>query len=152
MALLAISLSIQALSLCLSLGWLSGRFDPLVLLATYGAFLQAAVIAAVCLAFSVKCSPPLAGTIGAATFLIGNLSGAFIRFFLVEDRDSIVSASLARGLKTLVPNLSVFNLKDPAVHNLAIPSGYFPSISYYAIAWITIMLMLSTLVFYKEDL
>lgn len=152
LVLLAASLWVQAVSLCLALGGLSGRLDSSIYPAIYGAFLQAAVVGAVCLAFSVRCSPALAGTVGTATFLIGNLSGAFIRFFLVEDRDSVVSATLARGLKAVVPNLSIFNLKDPAVHNLTIPSGYLPSVSYYAAVWIVIMGLLAVLVFQKEDL
>lgn len=150
--LLAGSLLLQSAALCAGLAWLTHKFDSSILLAAYGAFLQAAVLGAVCLAFSIRCSPPLAGTIGVATFLIGNLSGAFIRFFLVEDRDSVVSATLARGLKAIIPNLSLLDLKDPAVHHLSLPPGYLPAISYYTGIWVVLLLLLAQLVFRRLDL
>ncbi len=152
LVLLAASLLLQAAALCAGLAWLTKGFDASVLLATYGIFLQAAVLGAVCLAFSIRCSPPLAGTIGVAAFLIGNLSGAFIRFFLVEDRDSVVSAALARGLKAIVPNLALLDLKDPAVHHLTIPVGYLPAISYYTGIWVVLLLLLAQLTFRRLDL
>lgn len=150
--LLAGSLLTQAAALCAGLAWLTRSFDASVLVASYGIFLQAAVLGAVCLTFSIRCSPPLAGTIGVASFLIGNLSGAFIRFFLVEDRDSVVSAALARGLKAIVPNLSLLDLKDPAVHHLTLPAGYLPAISYYSLVWVVLLLLLAQLTFRRLDL
>lgn len=152
MALLAISLLLLGTSLTAALSYLDRSFDPSVLIGTYGAFLQTAVLAAVCLAFSVKCSPPLAGTVGAATFLIGNISPAFIRFFLVEDRDSIFAAALAKALKAVVPNLSLFNIKDPMVHGLALPHGYLLSVSYYAAIWVFLVLAVAHFIFRRVDL
>jgi len=137
---------------CLALRIKTGHFDTGVAVGVYGAFLQAMVVGTVCLVFSVRCSPPLAGTIGAAVFLVGNLSGAFIRFFLVEDRESIVSATLAKTLKGIMPNLSLFALKDPAVHSIALPSGYLAAISYNALIWVVILLLLAQLAFQRVDL
>jgi Cu-processing system permease protein len=152
LAVLAASLLFLTVTLGLSLGLMTGRPDSSLFLAGHGAFLQAAVVAAVCLAFSVRCSPALAGTIGGATFLIGNLSGAFIRFFLVEDRDSIISAGLAKGLKALTPNLSLFSLKDPVVHQLSLPAGYTAAVTYHALIWVLLLLSLAQLAFQRQDL
>jgi ABC-type transport system involved in multi-copper enzyme maturation permease subunit len=135
-----------------SLGLKSGSFDGGVLIGVYGAFLQAVVVGAVCLTFSVVCSPALAGTIGSAVFLVGNMSGVFIRFFLVEDRDSAVSATLAKTLKGVLPNLTLFNIKDPVVHQIPLPSGYLLSISYYAVIWVVLLLALARLAFQRVDL
>lgn len=130
----------------------SGQRDMVVMVAVYASLLQALIVGTVCLVSSVRASPPLAGTIGAAVFLIGNLSGAFIRFFLVEDRGSMVSASLARGLKAVLPDLTLFNLKDMAVHSLTLPPGYLPAITYNAAIWVVLLLLLGRLVFQRVDL
>lgn len=149
---LASSLFFLGLSFNLALAAMTRSFDFNVFIAIYGSWLQAAIVAAVCLVFSVKASPALAGTIGAATFLIGSLSSAFIQFFLVEDRGSTLSASLARMLKSIFPDLTVFALKDPMVHHLAIPAGYLLAISAYALIWITFLLVAGRLVFNRVDL
>jgi ABC-type transport system involved in multi-copper enzyme maturation permease subunit len=152
MAMLAASMLFLGVCFSISLGVMARSFDPDLFLAIYGSYLQAVIVAAVCLAFSVKCSPPLAGTIGAAVYLIGSLSLAFIRFFLVEDRNSAVAAALAKILKAVIPNLTVFSLKDPMVHNLPIPPGYMGAISYYAVVWVVLLLLLGRLAFQRVDL
>lgn len=139
-------------SFSLSMAAMTKSFDPNILQGTYACFLQAIVVGAVCLAFSVRCSPALAGTVGAAAFLIGSLSDAFIRFFLVEDRGSALSAALAKALKAALPDLSLFNIKDPMIHGLAIPPGYMLSISYYAIIWVILLILAARLAFQKVDL
>ncbi len=150
--LLAGSLLTLGCSLSLSLTLMTRDFDPALFLAVYGSFLEAVVVAAVCLTFSVKCSPALAGTIGGAVVVIGNMSGAFIRFFLVEDRDSVVSATLAKMVKALVPNLSLFSLKEPAVHDIAVAGGYHLAIGYYALIWVVLLLLLAQIGWRKADL
>lgn len=149
---LASSLFFLGICLTLSLAVKSGKFDTGVMVAVYGSLLQAIVVGAVCLVFSIVCSPPLAGTLGVATFLVGNLSGSFVRFFLVEDRQSWVSASLAKALKAVVPNLSLFDVKDPMVHDLVLPTGYLGAVSGYAVVWLCLLLALARLAFQRVDL
>ena len=150
--LLALSHLFLAGCLMLALAIKKGEPDPSVMLAVYGCYLQAIVIGAVCLTFSAVCSPALTGTIGAATWILGNLSGAFVRFFLIEDRDSGHSALLARSLKGLTPNLTLFDIKDPAVHQLPLPAGYLASISYYAAVWVVVLLLLARVALLRRDL
>jgi ABC-type transport system involved in multi-copper enzyme maturation permease subunit len=150
--LLGASLLTLGSSLCLSLSLMTRAFDPGLFLAVFGSFLESMVVAAVCLAFSVKCSPALAGTIGGAVVLIGNLSGAFIRFFLVEDRDSVVSATLAKLIKGVVPNLSLFSFKEPAVHDIAIAGSYVLAVTYYALIWVVLLLSLAQIGWRRVDL
>lgn len=151
-AVLAGSLLFLAGSLSISMAAMTKAFDPLILLGTYACYLQALVVGAISMAFSVRCSSALAGTIGAAGFLIGSLSDAFIRFFLIEDRGSLLSAALAKGLKAAIPNLSLLNIKDPMVHGLAIPPGYMAAISYYSVIWVILLLLGARIAFQKADL
>ena len=151
-ALLAVSLLCLGSALTLSLALKSGKLDPSVMLGVFGCFLQAVVVGSVCLTFSTLCSPALAGTIGVAAYVVGNMSGAFIKFFLVEDRESVLSAGLARALKSATPNLAVFDIKDPMVHGLDLPNGYLLSLTYYALAWVLFLLALSRVGFQGRDL
>ena len=149
---LALTLFLLTSSLTFALGLKTGRLDLSVGIASYGIFLQSLLVGAFCAVASLRCSPALAGTLGAAVYLIGNLSGAFIRFFLVEDRGSAISAAAAKGLKGALPNLTLFGLKDPMVHNIGLPPGYLLSISYYGFIWLTIVLLIGVLLFRRVDL
>ncbi len=151
-AMLAGSLTFLGLVFTSALGLMTKSFDFSLVIPIYGTFLQACIVAAVCMLFSLRASPALAGTIGAAVFLIGNLSEAFIRFFLVEDRGSTLSLLLAKGLKALFPNLTLFVLKDPAVHQIALPAGYLLAVTYYALAWVALLLVLGKVLFERVDL
>lgn len=150
--LLAGSLLLLDACFTLALALKTQRFDASVSIAIYGCFWQACLVGAFCLLASVRCSPPLAGTIGVAVFLIGNLSPAFIRFFLIEDRDSVASATLARSLKSVLPDLALFDLKDWAVHALSLPPGYLGAVSYYGLGWLLLVLLLAQGAFQRLDL
>lgn len=146
--------SIVFLGFCLSvsLSLLTRQAELMLFGAAYGYLLQAAVIAAICMMFSVKCSPALAGTIGLASFVVGSLSTSFIHMFLLDDRGSQTSAGLAKLLKSVVPNLAVFSLKDPVVHHLPIPAGYYLSMTYYGLVWMVLILLIAQLLFQRVDL
>lgn len=138
-----ISLSVSALTKTLELK---------VFLSIFGIFLQSAVVAAVVLAISTVASPALSGTVGAFVFLVGSLPQAFIQFFLVEDRGSEFSANLAAVLKSVLPNLTIFSLKDAIVHNITVPPMYFLAMTTYAVVWIALCLTAATILFGRRDL
>lgn len=151
-SLLGVSFFLLGCCMSISLSLLSKSLDLSVFTAIYASFLQAAVVSACCLTVSTVASPALAGTMGAFVFLVGSLPGAFIRFFLVEDRGSDFSAGLATALKACLPNLSLFALKDPIVHHLPIAPGYLPAITYYAAIWIALLMVCASILFGRRDL
>lgn len=138
--------------LSLSLSALAKTLDLSIFLALYSSFLQVAIVAAVTVTVSTVASPALSGTVGAFVYLVGSLPGAFIRFFLVEDRGSEFSAGLATFIKALLPNLSIFSLKDPVVHQIAIAPGYVPALTAYALVWVVALLALASILFGRRDL
>ncbi len=150
--LLAGSMVFLGISLSLSISLLTRQLELGLFIAVYGYLLQAAVIAAISMMFSIKCSPALAGTIGVGAFVVGSLSTSFINMFLVEDRGSEASAGLATFLKSIVPNLAVFSLKDPVVHQLSVPPGYFLSMTYYGLVWVVLVMLIAKLLFQRIDL
>lgn len=152
LAVLAASFLFLGGCICLSISALTRTLELQVFVSIFGIFLQSAVVAAVVLAVSTVASPALAGTVGAFTFLVGSLPQAFIQFFLVEDRGSEFSANLAATLKSLLPNLTIFSLKDAVVHDIPLSPMYLLAITAYAVAWIAICLTSATILFGRRDL
>ena len=103
-------------------------------------------------AASTVASPALAGTISAFVYLVGSLPGAFIRFFIVEDRDNQFAATLVTLLKSALPNLSIFALKEPIVHNIPLNHLYVVAITAYAVVWIVLALVGASILFGRRDL
>ncbi len=149
--LLALSLGLLGLCLTVSVSALTKVWDFDCLIATGGYILMSLVLTSACLFFSTFASPPLAGVLGAFIYLVGGLSNAFIRFFLVEDRGSQLNAGLARFFKGFLPNFEVFRLKDPMVHNIDLPLGYLPAVSLYGLAWALFFMLAANLVFERKD-
>lgn len=139
-------------ALMVSLGALTRTADLSIFLALGTLFMQLSILASLTIAISTVASPALAGTGGAFIYLVGSMPGAFIRFFLVEDRESSFASTLATGLKALLPNLSLFNLKEAVVHGLDFNVLYLPAIALYAILWVSIGVLLSAFLFGKRDL
>jgi len=150
--LLGASLFLLACCLLLGVSALTKSVDTSIFLGVWGSYLQCCVIAAACLLFSTVSSPALAGTVGAAIYLVGSLSEGFITYFLAEDRNSQVAEFTAKALKSVLPNLTLFQVKDAVVHQLAVPPGYFAALTLYAVTWITVLLMVANLIFRKKDL
>lgn len=150
--LLALSYSFLGLSLSVAISVMTREFEYAIFLPLFSSFLLSCVIASFCICVSTVASPALAGTAGAFVFLVGSLPGAFIRFFLVEDRESQFAHSMATGLKALLPNLSVFSLKDPIVHEISFNAMYIPAFVAYGLQWIAIFLLLAAILFGRRDL
>lgn len=130
--------------LCISAGVMVRHFDTTLFIALYGSFLQAALIGAACLAFSVRISPTASGTLGAILFFVGQLSSDFFGLWLPSPVAEIAKASL--------PDLSLLALKDPVVHGLSIDLMYLLSVSLYALGWAVVLLLLAKVAFEEVDL
>ena len=152
MALLACSYLFLGVCLSAAVSALTHELDLTLFIAVFTSFLQACVVAAITSAVSTVASPALAGTVGAFVFLVGSLPGAFIRFFLVEDRDNQFAAALATGLKSALPNLAVFSLKDPIVHHIPYNHSYVFALIGYALVWVALSQVLAGILFGRRDL
>lgn len=139
-------------ALTVALAGLSHSLDLSIFVAVGTLYLQLAILAALTIAISTVASPALAGTAGAFVYLVGSLPAAFIRFFLVEDRNSAISSNLASALKAVLPNLSLFNLKEAVVHQIEFNWLYLPSLLCYALIWIAGFVLLGAILFGKKDL
>lgn len=151
-ALLFASFLFLGVALTVSVSALTHVFDLSLFVAIFASFLQALIVCAICMAVSTIASPALAGTVAVFVYLMGSLPAAFIRFFLVEDRDNAFAAGVANLLKSVLPNLSLFSLKDPVVHQLPFSNLYLVAITAYALVWIAVALSGAALLFGRRDL
>lgn len=151
-ALLSLSLTFLGICMSVSLAAMTQTLDLSLFTAVIATFGQAAIVASVTMAASTVASPALAGTVGVFVFLIGSLPGAFVRFFLVEDRDSQLSANLATALKAALPNLSLFAMKDAVVHHVDYNPAYVPAIMVYAVVWVALSVLVAAVLFGRRDL
>jgi ABC-type transport system involved in multi-copper enzyme maturation permease subunit len=152
--LLAASLTLLGVGFFAALQLLSAKDmeDARFLWGVFAEFLSASVLLAVCMLFSTRSSPPLAGVLGAFVYIVGGLSHAFITSFILEDRDNPVLAGLIKFLQGLLPNFQVFQVKIAIVHYLDLPEYYMTAITFYALGWVLLLMLLGELSFSKKDL
>ena len=151
-AISAMSFFFLAGCLCLSMSALTKAWELNVFTVVFASFLQAAIVSAICIAFSTFAGSSLAATLGTVVFLLGSLPGALMRFFLAGKGGSNLMLIVATLLKATLPNLSIFALKEPILSGQALPSNYLGSLSAYAIGWIAFSILVATVLFNRRDL
>ena len=152
LAVAATSFLFLAGCLCLSISALTKSWELNIFTVVFSSFLQAAIVSAACVAFSTFASTSLAATLGTIVFLLGSLPGALIRFFLAGKGGSNAMLLFATLLKAILPNLSIFALKEPILSGEALPYDYLLSISAYAFGWIAFSILFATVLFNRRDL
>lgn len=130
--------------LCLSVGMMVHHLDFSLFVALYGSFLQASVIAAVCMAGSIRLSAAASGAIGVVLFLVGHLSRDFFTLFLGGHLGSLA--------KAMIPDLSALALKNQIVHGLPVAPGYLLGATVYAVGWAGLALWAARESFEEVDL
>jgi len=150
--LLAASLLLLTGALAIGIASLSHRMDLNLFGAALGYSLECSVLIAACLCFSTVASPPLAGVMGFFLYIVGGMSGAFIQFFLREDRGAPHLARAVEWMQNFFPRFDVFRLKYPVVHGFHIQPQYFVAETFYGLVWITLFLLLAGIRFETRDL
>lgn len=149
---LFLSFTFLGSALSVAISALTRTWELSLFLAVFTSYLQATIVASVCLAFSTIASPALAGVLATFVFMVGSLPGAFIRFFLVEDRSNEFAGQAVTALKSVLPNLSIYSLKDPIVHGLEFNHLYLVAITLYAVLWVALSLTGAAILFGRRDL
>ena len=152
LAQLAYSFVFLGVCLTIALTALTRSLDLLLFIAVFSSFLQCAIVGAITMAVSTVASPALAGTVSAFVYLVGSLPGAFVRFFIVEDRDNNFIATFVTLIKSSLPNLAIFSLKDPIVHGITLDHRYIFALCIYALIWVALAVVGASILFGKRDL
>jgi ABC-2 type transport system permease protein len=82
-------------------------------------------------------------------YVVGHFSTDLRNFEQVVDSPAAVR--LARGLYWVLPNLAQFDVKAAVVHGRPVPASYLALSIGYAMLYIAMLLILSTLIFSRRD-
>ena len=128
-----------------------GGFDAIGLLAILMQFLEMALFLAFALFVSTFSSSLLSIIYTSAVFFLGHVVSV-----LVDDARKIgisgIRFILVNILYYVFPNLEKFDIRDIAVHNVAMPWASFGFACAYATAYIILLLFAAILIFEKKEI
>ena len=120
-----------------------------IVTAIYLSLLEVALITSVMTFFSSFSTPLLSSFFTGCVFIAGHLSKDLLAF--AEQFGGIGLRVIASVGYYLLPNLSLFNIRSEAVHNLPLQNGFVYSVTVYGMFYILFLLMLSSLIFKHKD-
>lgn len=122
---------------------------PQHFLVLHGIFLEAIVLLAIALFFSIFSTPMMVVAFTVAFFLVGHwLDGVS---YFVKKSDSEVLKLFGKFAPSTLPNLEVFNWQTAVVYSDPIPASMVGSASLYAGFWFLFLLAASVLIFRRKD-
>jgi ABC-type transport system involved in multi-copper enzyme maturation permease subunit len=133
----------------LQTAWDAPGVDPLLLKALFLIFVELMLITALALFFSTFSTPMLSAALTFGLYIVGHFNADLRNFERVVD--TRVAAWLARGLYHVLPDLSAFDVKTQVVHGLPVPAGYLALTAGYGVLYITVLLLIATLIFSRRD-
>ncbi len=126
-----------------------GVFDLYLPLAIFMIYVELSVVAALAIFFSSFSTPFLSGMFTFAIYVIGHLT-AYLKEF-GEKSGSFLLEKFTTFLYYLLPNLENFNFKEVAVYQLSVESGHVLLSLLYALLYVSIVIILSSLCFERKD-
>jgi ABC-type transport system involved in multi-copper enzyme maturation permease subunit len=129
--------------------WDAPALDPALLKAMAMIFAELMLVTALALFFSTFSSPMLSAALTVGLYVVGHFSADLRNFQQVVDSPGAVS--FARALYWVLPNLAQFDVKSDVVHGVHVPLGYLAVTGAYAALYITMLLVVASLVFSRRD-
>jgi ABC-type transport system involved in multi-copper enzyme maturation permease subunit len=114
------------------------------------ALIEASLIASIMAFFSSFSTPVLGSFFTVCVVVSGSLSKDLLGF--AEQFGTGVFKLMAQVGYYILPNLSLFNVRQEAVHGLPLPEGFIYSVTIYGTFYTLFMLFLSALIFRKRDM
>jgi ABC-type transport system involved in multi-copper enzyme maturation permease subunit len=112
-------------------------------------FVELLLIAAFAVLFSSFTNPILAAVGTVATYVAGHLAWSFD---LLQKRISgEAGRAVCRVVQAVIPNLDRLNVKASAVHDLALPPGYFATALVYGLSYALAVVILACVVFERRE-
>jgi ABC-type transport system involved in multi-copper enzyme maturation permease subunit len=150
LSVLALNYVVMTLFFVATLTLLGGRITMALLSAVLCIGVEMAVIVSAAMFFSSFTSTVLSAMFSVAFYVAGHLND-LISVHIASQQWTMFPVVL-KTLYYALPNLEHFNVRDTVVYNLALPGGYAPLVLAYGLAYVTLFLVLSCIVFNKKDL
>src|SRR4051812_37057288 len=129
--------------------WDAKALDPALMKAVGLILIELMLVTAIALFFSTFSTPILSAALTFGLYVVGHFSADLRNFQDVVD--SPMAARIVRGLYWVLPNLAQFDIKDQVVHGRPVPFGYVALAVMYAALYISVLLVVSALVFSRRD-
>jgi ABC-type transport system involved in multi-copper enzyme maturation permease subunit len=129
--------------------WDAPALDPALMTAMLLIFAELMLVTALAVFFSTFSSPMLSAALTFGLYIVGHFSSDLRNFQQVVN--SREAAAFARGLYWVLPNLAQFDVKSDVVHGVRVPLGYVAMAGGYAVLYITMLLVIASLVFSRRD-
>jgi len=121
-----------------------------ILFSIYLSWWEVLIITALALLFSSFSSPTLSALYTVMLFVAGRFSED-IRIY-ISDNPLAYSRWILESVYAIIPHFGAFNIRLEAVHNLQLTSGRLLIPSLYGLAYLTVIVVLTTIVFRRRDL
>jgi len=121
-----------------------------LLIAVFLQFLELLLVSAIAILFSTFVSPISSGIFTFALYFIGHFTSDLL--ILGEIGKIKTVKYLATFFYYILPNLSYFNIRSEAVHNIPITFNHIFFSSAYGLAYIIVLLSMAILIFERKDL
>jgi ABC-type transport system involved in multi-copper enzyme maturation permease subunit len=149
-ATLTLIMALMCVTLTSILALFEGHVDWGLVLASGMALMELMVITGVALFFSaVVVTPALSGLFAAAVFIAGR-SSSYLQYFM-QDEFSAPLRAFTRALYWVLPHLDRFNIADQVVYGDHVDFAYLFTICAYAIAYSSVLLLLSVALFARRE-
>ena len=126
------------------------RLDLNLLIALPFIWMELSLVTAIALLFSTFTTPIASGIFTFLLFFAGHLSRDIK--VIGEMTKAPLVKGIAQALYYILPNLSNFNVKGEVVHQVPIPISQMVYAMAYGLLYISLLLLLSILIFEKKDL
>ncbi|MCK5075828.1 MAG: hypothetical protein KAR38_05605, partial [Calditrichia bacterium] len=120
-------------------------------------YFEMLIIIAISIFFSTFNNATLSAIYTIFIYIVGQMFQSVIEYLNQIAAESITaSISLMKSvvgiLQWIIPNLSLFNVAEEYVYNTPITFTYFFWVLLYTIVYLTLILLISSLIFNKKDL
>ena len=132
-----------------------GMFNPGIAKALFAIFLEAAVLAAVAMIFSVYFSPLVCVVITLLVYVVGHVKGDFLYSAMTEAGNNIFLRGLAGASYYLMPNLERLNINETIAHGekvFQVGAAELVLLAGMALAFAAIFLYIGGFLFSRRDL
>jgi len=129
--------------------WDAPALDPAILKAVALTMVELSIVTAIALFFSTFSTPLLSAALTFGVFVAGRFSADLRNFHDVVNAPA--AAMLAKGLYWILPNLSGFDIRSQVVHGQPVSAGYLALTTAYGLAYISILIVASSLIFSRRD-
>lgn len=138
-------IAVMSIVFALLIASFEGKADSFLAVCILFAGLESAVICAIAVALSTRCTPAVAAALTFAAYLFGSIKMGYLSGSIAQLSEPV--RGIALTLYHVLPNLECFNLKPALVHGETVPLAYLVGVAAYGIVYSGFVLVAGSFAF-----